>query len=261
MARFDNLELDPPEEHGEQDSARLSQRGEPHDERYWLGLANENRRQGHYENGLRFYSRALELDKSLITAWLGQVQMLVFLEEYPEAELWARKALELFRNHGDLLAGRAQALARLGDVSAALALCDAALKHDGQSAYRWIVRGELLLAKREDLDRHCFDKAVLADKDWLVPLEIAGIYLHYRVPSKALMRLRQAAELAPDNAFVWYRKGLCERALDLDDAARKSLKRSIELFPNYADAHRTLAELDNQGWSLRRALGRLLGRG
>ena len=33
---------------------------------------------------------------SLVAGWLGQVQMLVFLGEYPEAELWARKALELF---------------------------------------------------------------------------------------------------------------------------------------------------------------------
>ena len=84
--------------------------------------------------------------------------------------------------------------------------------------------------------------------------------MHHGVPSKALMRIRQAAELVPDNAFVWYRKALCERALDLDDAARKSLKRCLELASTNADANRALAELDNQGWSWRRALGRLLRR-
>jgi tetratricopeptide (TPR) repeat protein len=258
MARFKNLELDPTPD--EPDGAKLRAEGGERDEHYWLRQADRERRQGHHDNALRFYSRALELDKSLVAGWLGQVQMLVALEEYPEAELWARKALDLFRNHGDLLAGRAQALARQGDRPEALALCDAALKQEGQSAYRWLVRGELLVAQRQDLDRHCFDKATLLDKDWLVPVEIAAIYLHHRVPSKALMRLRQAAELAPDNAYVWYRKAVCELKLDLEDAARKSLRRCLELSPNYVDAGQALAELDNRGWSLWRALGGLLGR-
>jgi len=34
--------------------------------------------------------------------------MLIALEEYSEAELWARKALELFRNQVDLQAARAR---------------------------------------------------------------------------------------------------------------------------------------------------------
>jgi tetratricopeptide (TPR) repeat protein len=260
MPRFNNLELDPtPDDPGE---ARLRKEGDDgdRDERYWLRLADQNRRQGHHDNALRYYSRALELDKSLVQAWLGQVQMLIALDEYPEAELWARKALELFRNQGDLLAGRSQALARLGDRSEALALCDSALKQEGQSAYRWMARGDLLVSQRGDMDRHCFDKAVLLDKDWLVPLEIAAIYMHYRVPGKALAWIRQAAEQAADNPYVWYRKACCELALDLDDAARKSLRRSLQLAPNYAEAGQALADLDNRGWSLRRALGRLLWR-
>src|SRR5260221_355056 len=113
MPRFDNLELDPPAEdpHGPQ-----ARRGaDAVDEGHWLRLADENRRQGHYDNALRYFSRALEVDKALVSAWLGQVQMLIALEEYPEAQLWSRKALELFRNHGDLLAAQAQALARLGE--------------------------------------------------------------------------------------------------------------------------------------------------
>ncbi len=80
-----------------------------------------------------------------------------------EAELWARKSLELFRDQGDLMAGRAQALARIGDRTQAMEICDAAMKQEGQSAYRWMVRGELMVAGRDDVDRHCFDKAVQAD--------------------------------------------------------------------------------------------------
>jgi tetratricopeptide (TPR) repeat protein len=258
MPRFDNLELDPAPDEPESPGGRTDP-GEQ-DDRHWLRLADENRRQGHYDNALRFYSRALESDKSLVKGWLGQVQMLVALDENREAELWSRKALELFRNHGDLLAARAQALVRAGDRSEALKLCDGALKQEGQSAYRWLVRGELLVAGRESLDRHCFDKAALIDPDWLVPVEIAAVYTYYHAPAKALARLRQAAALAPDSAYVWYRKGCCELELDLDDSARKSLGRCLEIVPNHADAAKALVKLDARGWSLRRALRRLLWR-
>src|SRR5262249_24557570 len=142
------------------------------DEQAWLRKADAQRRCGHYDNALRYYSRSLELDKSIIAGWLGQVQMLVLLGEYPQAELWARKALELFKGQGDLMAARAQALNRIGDRKQAVELSDAALKQEGQSSYRWMVRGELLIPGRDDLDRHCFDKAVQLDGDWLVPLEI-----------------------------------------------------------------------------------------
>ena len=47
-----------------------------------------------------------------------------------------------------------------------------------------MVRGELLVTARDDVDRHCFDKAVQADPDWLVPLEIALIYLHTSSPAR-----------------------------------------------------------------------------
>ena len=58
-----------------------------------MNKADQSRRAGLYENALKFYSRALELDRSLVAGWVGQVQMLVQLEEYPEAELWSRKGL------------------------------------------------------------------------------------------------------------------------------------------------------------------------
>ena len=186
LARFDRLEFD--QESDEGPEGLTTSGGPESDEQAWFRKADEQRRRGLHENALRFYSRALELDRSLLPCWVGQVQMLVLLGEYPEAELWARKSLEQFKGQGDLMAGRAQALARLGDRRQALELADASLRQEGNAAYRWVVRGELLITGKDDIDRHCFDKAVQADRDWLVPLEIALIYLHYDQPSKALLR-------------------------------------------------------------------------
>lgn len=254
MGRFDKLEVS-----SEQPDKRPSSK-ESHARRdvAWLEQAIEERRCGHYENALRLYSRTLEDDKSLVTGWLGQVQMLVLLDEAVEAELWSRKALELFPGNGDLMAGRAQGLGRNGDTTQALVLSDGSLKQTGQSAYRWQVRGELMAATKQETDRHCFDKAVQADPDWLVPLEIACIYLNLDLPGRALDRARRAVELAPNRYYAWFVQGRAERELGLASAA-KSFQRCLDLCPKHAEAERSLMELDQGGWSLKRLWRRAFG--
>jgi tetratricopeptide (TPR) repeat protein len=244
MARFDKLELGVP-----QSPAWAPETGGEQDEGHWMLQADRDRRAGHYENALRHYSRALEYDKSLSGGWVGQVQMLVLLDEWPEAETWARKALELFPGQADLLAGRAQALCRTGDQKQAHALCDAAMSGCGQSAYRWMVRGELMLANRQDTDHHCFDKALGLERDWLVPLEIALICLHYRSPAKALPRARRAVEFAPDAPYAWYIQGRCLQELGLQRQARQAYAQCLELCPGHLDAERRRTQCEKEtGW-------------
>ncbi|MGO9467430.1 MAG: tetratricopeptide repeat protein [Isosphaeraceae bacterium] len=261
MARFERLEFDHELQEGLPGPDPAGNEPEANrDQLVWMHKADEHRRRGLHENALRYYSRALELDKSLTAGWLGQVQMLVHLGEYPEAELWARKSLEIFKGHGDLMAARAQALARIGDRTQAMELADAAFRQEGSSAYRWMVRGELLVMARDDVDRHCFDKAVGVDRDWLVPLESALIYLHHEQPSKGLLRARQAVEMSPQNFYAWFVEGQCEQALGFDRPAEESYRRVLELSPRHVDANRKLAEIANQGWSLSKGLRRLIGR-
>jgi tetratricopeptide (TPR) repeat protein len=258
LPRFDRLEFDESSGEGADVLRPADESGQ--DERQWLRKADDQRRRGLYENALRYYSRALELDRSLVAGWLGQVHMLLQLGEDSEADLWARKSLELFRGNGDLMAGRAQALARIGDRKQALELCDAALKQEGHSAWRWMARGELLIASKDEIDRHCFDKAVQADPDWLVPLEIALIYLAHQRPSRAHLRARQAVEKAPESFYCWYVQGWCEQELALDGQAERSLRRCLELAPKHIEATRRLDELSSRPWSLKRGIRRLLGR-
>jgi len=256
LARFERLEFEE-EPDGEPSGPQPEPEG---DQEAWLRKADDHRRRGLYENSLRYYSRALELDRALLPGWVGQVQMLVLLGEFPEAELWARKALELFKGQGDLMAGRAQALARIGDRTVAQELADAAIRQEGSSAYRWMVRGELLVSTRDEVDKHCFDKAVQADRDWLIPLEIALIYLYHEQPSKALLRAHQAVEKAPDSFYAWFVRGQCEQAVGFDGPAKISYGRCLELSPRHVEASRKLAEIENQGWSLSKGLRRLIGR-
>jgi hypothetical protein len=117
-----------------------------------------------------------------------------------------------------------------------------------------------MVADGQNVDRHCFDKAVAIDPDWIVPLEIARVYLHYNRPSKALTWAGQAVAKGPDQVYAWYIKGNCEMELNLDAPARQSFKRCLELVPNHSEAGQRLSELKNRGWGLGRTLRRLLGR-
>jgi tetratricopeptide (TPR) repeat protein len=261
LPRFDRLEFDDQPDSGPGElQADAGADPSESDAQAWLRKADDHRRRGLHENSLRYYSRALEFDKSLVSGWVGQVQMLITLGEYPEAELWAKKSLEIFKGQGDLMAGRAQALVRIGDRTQAQELADAALRQEGSSAYRWMVRGELLVAARDEVDRHCFDKAVQTDSDWLVPLEIALIYLFHEQPSKALLRAREAVEKAPGRFYAWVIQGQCEQALGFDRQAKLSYERCLELSPRHVEANHRLAEVTNPGWSLSRGLRRLIGR-
>jgi tetratricopeptide (TPR) repeat protein len=257
MKRFERLEFNHPQEQQAQTLAAHTHREADHDAAHWVRVATDERRSGMYESALRFYSRALELDKAMVAGWVGQVQMLIALGEYPEAELWSRKALELFKNNPDLLAGRSQALCRSGDLKTAQASCDAAINQQGFSSYPWLARGELMLARREDLDEYCFDKAAQLENDWLVLLEIGEIYLYYHRATKAHRRTRQAVERAPDHAHCWYRQGVCEQALGLNRAAEASFHRCLQLLPNHLAAKAALDEVSKGRKKVRRFFRRL----
>lgn len=226
------------------------------DSQLWMNRADADRRNGQYESALRFYSRALELQKDIVKAWVGQVQMLVMLGEYPEADIWSRKALELFPQDGDLMASRAQSLCRRGHVKAAYSSVDGAMSQPGNSGYRWTVRGELLLAGKQSTDRHCFDKALQIDDDWLVATEIALIYLDYNQPSNAQNRARVGVERAPDSPYAWYVVGLCQSKLGLHDQARRSFNTCLELSPGHRGAEEKLQAL-RSGGSLWKRFGSL----
>jgi tetratricopeptide (TPR) repeat protein len=168
--------------------------------------------------------------------------------------------LDLFKNQPDLLAGRAQALCRQGDRSAARAIGDGAMAQPGESAYRWMVRGELLLDRGQDTDKHCFEKALLCDSDPMVPLEIALICRHYHADHKALVYFRKAAEMAPDNATVWHQRAACEAHLGFNDAALKSVERCLSLKPKHEAGLRLLTTLESPSWSLARLWRRMFGK-
>jgi tetratricopeptide (TPR) repeat protein len=174
--------------------------------------------------------------------------------------LWSRKALEIFPGNADLLAGRAQAFIRMGDVKRAGEASDGSLAAAGKSAYRWMVRGEWMLAARHKLEEHAFNKAEQFDKDWIVPLESALIYLHHSFASRAVARARVATEAAPDQYFAWYVRGCAEADAGIKRSATESFQHCLQLCPGHVEAQQRVRKLNSDGLSPVRWLRSLFSR-
>lgn len=250
MARFNRLEFPedaPPvlQKDGKQDASQApaSEKRYRNSAADWMREADAQRRLGRYEAALRAYGRALEAERSQVAAWVGQAQMLILLDEARQAEMWTVSGLKVFPNNADLLAARAQALCRLGDTRSGMQYNDAAIQGEGNSAYRWTVRGELMTANRSNNAAHCFDSAEQIDGDWLIRTENANVLRHYGLPLKGLARAAAAVNMAQDAPFAWMVKGVCEFESGFNKQAEQSLTTALELLPDFKEAKNWLASV------------------
>lgn len=259
-SRFTRLEMDArqaSDAQGETVTQRVSGvevRTPEHDMR----LASEAYRSGLHEPALQLYTRALQGNRAIIPAWVGQVQMLVELGEYEEARLWSDKALELFKHNGDLLAAKSRACLRQGDRSAAIASSDESLRSPGSSALRWQSRGEVMLDRRGERARTCFEKSIAEpDADWFDRVVIARVYLFHKHIAPAHEFAQAAVKLEPGSAYAWLVLGQCQEELGWLRNAEQSYERALELPGEHAAARGALQALTSRSASSR--LGRWLG--
>jgi tetratricopeptide (TPR) repeat protein len=238
MSRFGNLEF------GGEFEEPLHGKLPVKDDRYYLREAQEAFEQADFEQALRFYARAIEQNPENAAAWTGQVRALIELGEFPEAKLWADKALERFPTEPELLAAKAVALGRTGDLDAAIAFSDASIQERGDTAYIWLARGDVLLARQERRADFCFDKALaLAAADWFMHWLAARIRAFYKQFTLALKLAQQALERKPDHAVLWLLAGRCQKELGLIGPARQSFQQALQLSPHMQQAVSALTSL------------------
>ena len=244
MSRFGNLEF------SDEDGSRLRPEAKvlSDDEARFLSEAQTAFEAGRFEPGLRLYSKVLEYNPRNVRAWTGQVRMLIELGEYREAKLWADKALERFPNDAELLAAKAVALGRSGDLDGALVFSDAAVGEHGDVPYVWLARGEVLLARSEPLAEYCFEKALLlAPRDWFTLWLAARIRFYYRQFVLALKLVQQALELKAGQFILWLEQGYCQQALGMIGAAEHSFNQARQLNPACQEAKDALHNITRSG--------------
>ncbi|MGE5294325.1 MAG: tetratricopeptide repeat protein [Solirubrobacterales bacterium] len=252
MDRFSRLEF------GDDTTPRDDKpRGEPirdagyyHQEamKYWLAAD--------YELALRHYSRMLEQNNALFDAWAGQVLMLIELGEYPEACVWADKALESFPEHPELLALKGLACLRDARMEQAVAYSDNAVSKDNLPPRVWLVRAEVFLDRKGPIAEGCVNKAIAcAGKSLpIVHLEAGRLFRRKGRYVQALQHLKQAVEGFPRSALAWYELGSCQASLGLSEAVH-SLEQSRSLRPDWEPVKTALRDVEKRGF-----FGRFFGR-
>lgn len=248
MSRFSNLELGGESE----DLSRQKPRTRMKDEAYYIFEARTAFENGQFEPALRLYGKIIEFNPNNAAAWTGQVRMFIELGEFREAKLWAEKALERFPNDPELLAAKAVALGRTGDLDGAIAFSDASVAESGEAPYVWLARGDVLLAREDSLADYCFDKALmLGAGDWFIRWLAARIRSFYKQFAMAMKLLQQAVELRADHFVLWLELGQCQRELGLVSAAKVSFAQAKQLNPRCQEAQLALMRVSDAGWFAR----------
>jgi len=251
MDRFSQLEF------GEVGPERKRQQGEPiRDADYFHKDAVKCWLAGDFELALRNYSRVLEKNSIFFDAWVGQVLMLIELEEYREAVIWADKALELFPEHPELLAIKAVACSRDAKVEKAIAYSDNSISKDNITPRVWLARAEVLLNRKGPVAENCISKAVsIAGRNAsIIKLEAARLLKKKRDYSAAIGYLNEVVKEFPKSALAWYELGCCQAKLGLSEA-KATLEQSLKLRPGWDMAKTTLAKCSHRGF-----FNRLFGR-
>src|SRR2546421_11228493 len=253
MSRFNSLEF------GEQFDDQLPQQRElVKGEAFYMAEATAAFQNGNFEPALRLYSKVLEFNPENASAWTGQVRMLIELGEFREAKLWADKALERFPHEPELLAAKAVALGRSGDLQGALAFSDASIEERGDTPYIWLARGDVLMAREETRADYCFEKALLlAPRDWFTTWLAARIRYYYEQFVLALKLVQEAIEWHSSQFVLWLQQGQCQQALGLLGPAKHSFTQARQLNPRCSEAGAALVALSQTGlWDRMRGWGR-----
>lgn len=239
MSRFGNLEFN-------EESHQAAERPLVKDGAFYLDQAQRFLQRGKFEQALRSYAKVLEFDPKSADAWLGQIRMLVELSEFSEAKLWADRALEIYPDNGELLAAKAVALARSGDLEGAISLSDASVETSGNTPYIWLARGDVLLARKERRAEYCFDKALaLGGANWIWRWLIARAQSFYNRFARALALIKEAVAISPEQAVLWLEMGRCQLALGMAGQARQSFEQARELDPECESVAGLLSEARN----------------
>jgi tetratricopeptide (TPR) repeat protein len=246
MSRFSNLEFENQREEPWQTHKALN------DDVQFLAEAQAAYEAGHFEQGLRACSKAIESNPNHSAAWSSQVRLLIELGQLRDANVWADKGLERFPTDPELLAAKAITLARTGDLTAAMAFSDAAIQERGNTPFVWLARGDVLLGRGEKRAESCFVRALdLAPGNWFVLWLASRIHSFHRQFAHGLKLAQQALEANALRAVVWLQIGRCQLALGLVGVGRQSLLQARQLDPDCDGLDQAIARSRDSGWATR----------
>lgn len=168
----------------------------------WLRRGFLLRELGCYEEALKAYDKAIELNPNNALAWNNKAGVLSVLNRHEEAIKVYDKAIESKPDDANLWSSKGHCLGELWRLKEAIEACDKAIELDSNHAMAYINKSHRL----GQLGCH----------------------------EEALKACDRAVELEPNNAMVWNNKGWNLGQLGRHEEALEALDKAIELDPNCA---------------------------
>ena len=197
---------------------------EEYSDQYYLGLGLESYMNGRYEESIRIFSKAININRDFEPAWLGQIVSMLKHGDLKEANIWIERAVERFKYSSDVWSLKSLLALYMGEKKKALSLSDIALTKDKPTYHSWLVRAQVLLTLRTNGWDFCIDRALEVNpNDFIVLFEVGDIMEQYNKLSQAEDYFNQSVALKPKNAYVWYRLGLVRSKMGFG-------KRSLDCF-------------------------------
>jgi tetratricopeptide (TPR) repeat protein len=193
---------------------------------------------GRYDEAIRCYEKALEIDPRYAAAWNNKGSSLDCLGRYDEAIRCCEKALEIDPRNAAAWTNKGSSLDSLGRYDEAIRCCEKALEIDPQDAAAWNNKGlSLKNLGRYDEAIRCYEKALEIDPRradaWTnkgSSLDSLGRY------DEAIRCYEKALEIDPRRAAVWNNKGASLGSLGRYDEAVRCFEKALEIDPRDAEA-------------------------
>lgn len=182
--------------------------------------------------------------------WNGKGTALAALHRFEEAVSCYDCALEIDPRLTQVWSNKADALTKLGKLDEAVSCCDRALEINPLDATAWHSKGgalAVLCRRKEALD--CYDQVLeILSQDSAKSNDETSLFTTFGKPEEelsnpleAIARCNAALELAPNDAKLWYEKGVALKALGDTVDALYCIERALKIDPNYIAAQYNMA--------------------
>ena len=192
---------------------------------------------GHFDEAIKCYDKALEINPQLAEAWLNKGISLVKFGRFDDAIKCYDRALEINPQYAETWSNKGNSLGCLGRFDEAIKCYDKALEINPQLAEAWFNKGASLhCLGRFDEAIKCQDKALEINPQYAAAWGVKGNSLNGLGRfDEAIKCHDKALEINPQNAETWLNKGLSLEKLGRSDEAIKCHDKALEINPQNAE--------------------------
>ena len=209
---------------------------DPRDAEVWTNKGLSLFKLGRKDEAIRCFDKAIEIDPRVAEAWNNKGTILNELGRYDDAIRCLDKAILLDSRDAGIWANKGRSFFSLGRKDEALRCFDKAIEIDSRFAGAWVNKGKFLnMLGRYDEGIQCLDKAILLDPKNANAWHNKGISLfHLGHKDEAVRCIDKVIELDPCAANAWYEKGAGLGKTGRHDEAISCFEKVIELDPQHA---------------------------